>query len=322
MTTDLVQVTAPARVHFGMLSFGDSRERQFGGIGLMVDHPETRLRFSPAIHFQVTGPQASRARRFAETWSRWQELDSLPQCHIQVVACPEPHTGVGSGTQLGLAVAAGLHAWVAPRARALQADELAMSVGRARRSAVGSYGFVLGGLIFEAGRHYGESMAPLQQRVAVPDSWRFLLLTPEESEGLSGSAEKDAFAVLPPVPEETTRELVHLARDVIVPATDGGRFDDFSEALHDYNSLAGSCFAKVQGSAFGGPRLAGIVKELRSWGVRGVGQSSWGPTIFAALPDEAAAVEIADRVGKTYPQEELRCQTAAPNNSGANIEKN
>jgi beta-ribofuranosylaminobenzene 5'-phosphate synthase len=320
MTTHLVQVTAPARMHFGMLSFGDNRSRQFGGIGIMVERPETKLKFSRAQHFQVSGPQAARARRFAETWSRWQELDSLPQCHIEISACPEPHTGVGSGTQLGLAVAAGLQAWILPQAAPLSADELATSVGRARRSAVGSYGFVMGGLIFESGRHSGEMMAPLQRRVAVPDSWRFLLLTPGDSEGLSGSAEKDAFAALPPVPDETTRELVHLARDVIVPATGAGRFDEFAEALHDYNSLAGSCFSKIQGSAFGGPRLQSLVEELRSWGVRGVGQSSWGPTVFAVLPDETAARQVANRIGKKYTEKELRCMTAAPNNTGATIE--
>ena len=38
-----VLITAPSRLHFGMLSFGHAEERQFGGVGAMIDAPGLRL---------------------------------------------------------------------------------------------------------------------------------------------------------------------------------------------------------------------------------------------------------------------------------------
>jgi predicted sugar kinase len=172
----------------------------------------------------------------------------------------------------------------------------------------------------EPGRLSDEAIAPLDKRVPIPGVWRFVLIAPRRVRGLSGNTEKDAFAQLPPVPHETTKRLVDLARDVIIPAADTGHFEQFAEATYDFGYLAGRCFAKVQGSAFAGQRLTSLVNNLREMGVRGVGQSSWGPTVFAVLPDSSAARWLTDRLGRQYAREEFRVVTTSPNNSGARIE--
>jgi predicted sugar kinase len=198
--------------------------------------------------------------------------------------------------------------------------ELATATGRGRRSAIGTYGFHVGGLILEPGRRAGETIAPLEKRVPLPDAWRFVLLYSRKTTGLSGDAERAAFARLPPVPPESTRQLWRWANDVMFPAAAAGRFDEFADAVYNYGYLAGECFATVQGSAFAGPEIADLVGTLRGWGVRGVGQSSWGPTVFAVLPDAAAAEVLEARIRREYPPSELGIITTAPNNSGARIE--
>jgi predicted sugar kinase len=145
-------------------------------------------------------------------------------------------------------------------------------------------------------------------------------MTPPGLEGLSGVAESDAFAQLPPVPRETTNELVRLARDVILPAVDSGKFDEFSEATYRYGYLAGTCFAKVQGAPFADPRVVRLVGDLREMGVRGVGQSSWGPTVFAVLPGVAEAQRLTERLRCKYPGGGIRIVTTGPCNSGARID--
>jgi len=274
MISQCIQVTAPARLHFGLLSFENRQQRRFGGVGLMVQQPAVQLRCAPSPQFRATGPLADRVREVAASWSRWQSRDALPGCRVEVCASPQPHTGLGTGTQLGLAVAAGLSALLLPASPSVSPAELATAAGRGHRSAVGTYGFHFGGLIVEPGKVPGDEIAPLENRVAVPPSWRFVLLRPLNHVGLSGRAEQEAFALLDGVPASTTRQLRHLARDVILPAAQSNRFQEFAEGVYDYGYLAGTCFAPIQGGPFAGPRLTELVETVRSIGAKGAGQSS------------------------------------------------
>jgi beta-RFAP synthase len=303
-----------------MFSFGDAAVRQFGGVGVMVKQPAVRIRACPATRFEVAGPGALRAEAFVRSWCESRERPSMPDCRIEILACPQTHRGVGTGTQLGLSVVAGLDTLLLPEPGATSAADLARAAGRGQRSAVGTYGFQLGGLILERGKLPREHIAPLEKRVPLPEAWRFLLMTPAGLEGLSGTTEHSAFAKLPPVPRETTDELLRLARDVILPAAAQEDFDEFSEATYRYGYLAGTCFAKVQGAPFADPRVVRLVEDVRNLGVRGVGQSSWGPTVFAVLPNAAEARKLFEHVKDKYASEDLRLVTTGPCNSGARIE--
>ncbi len=144
-----IEVVAPCRLHFGLLSFGHSSRRQFGGVGVMVDGPAVRLSVTAAERFETTGPLADRARQFACCWAEHAGFPAGPSsalaCRIEIQSAAPEHSGLGIGTQLALSVAAALTAWFdrAP----LPPAELAQSVGRGQRSAVGTYGFATGGLI-------------------------------------------------------------------------------------------------------------------------------------------------------------------------------
>ncbi|MCO6456660.1 MAG: hypothetical protein J5I93_15285, partial [Pirellulaceae bacterium] len=102
-----VRVSAPSRLHFGLLSFGGSG-RQFGGVGAMIRQPGVRLRVTAAAGFESLGPHGDRVRQVARSWAEHYRLAGLPPCVIEVNSAPPLHVGLGVGTQLGLAVAAGL----------------------------------------------------------------------------------------------------------------------------------------------------------------------------------------------------------------------
>src|SRR5262245_47692582 len=104
----LVQVTAPSRLHFGLWSLAGAG-RQFGGVGAMIEQPGLKLELAPAEQFVAGGPLADRAKRFAAHWAAFHRA-ALPACEIRLLAAPPEHVGLGTGTQLGLAVAAGLNA--------------------------------------------------------------------------------------------------------------------------------------------------------------------------------------------------------------------
>src|SRR5262249_36746928 len=107
--TKAVHVRTPCRLHFGMFSFGSACRAQFGGVGVMVEPPYVEVQIEPASSFSVTGSVTQQQRtefvvdRLVGAW----ELGSLPPCEVRVTS-PRDHTGLGVGTQLSLAIAAGL----------------------------------------------------------------------------------------------------------------------------------------------------------------------------------------------------------------------
>jgi beta-RFAP synthase len=319
MPPHLITVRSPSRLHFGLLSFGGPSggpRRQFGGVGAMVERPGVELRITPAESFEAVGLHAGRVREFAALWARFESLGELPPCRIEVTAAPQQHVGLGVGTQLGLSVAAGLSARAGRPNRSPL--ELAASVGRGRRSAVGSYGFAHGGLIVERGKLPGEPLAPLDFRAELPPVWRFVLVRPLGDVGLSGSDEQHAFRELPSVPPEVTELLRQELRLRLLPALAERDFHRFSESLYRFGAAAGECFAARQGGPFNGPLLTQLVQRMRTLGVTGVGQSSWGPTLFALLPDEPQAADFAARLQReaTIP---LDVTITTPNNTGAQV---
>ena len=194
------------------------------------------------------------------------------------------------------------------------------TLGRGRRSAVGLYGFLYGGLIVEAGKYEDEDVSPLVSRVAIPADWRFLLVRQSNSEGLSGDAERRAFESLPPVQHESTARMCEGALLELAPAAIQGRIDLFSEALFRFGQEAGRCFAHQQEGVYATELAAATVAELRRLGVIGVAQSSWGPTVFAVLPNQQSAEEIRQRIEHGSLADYVTCQIVSPLNDPARLE--
>ncbi len=311
-----VEVAAPSRLHFGMFSFGQPAMPQFGGVGVMVARPGLRLRIDPAERFAACGPLARRAEAVVERLARRWQLPELPACRLEIVTAPPEHVGLGTGTQLALAVAAGLNAF---RARPPQnAQELAAATGRGTRSAIGTYGFLHGGLLVEGGKTNEELLAPLDARVELPDDWRFVLVSRRGERGLAGEAEQQAFCELPPVPVAVTRELHREVENAMLPAARAGAFEAFSRSLYRFGYLAGTCFANRQGGPFAGAAVARLVATVRELGVEGVGQSSWGPTVFAIVEDEGAATRLADTLRTRLELDDMLIVTET-NRQGARV---
>lgn len=312
----IVHITTPSRLHFGMLSFGRSDVRQFGGVGAMIDSPGLRLELTESNRLEAAGPLADRAMTFAQRVIASGLVDCPPRCRIEVVSAPRQHVGLGVGTQLGLAVAAGLNAWCSGPQRS--PVELAQAAGRGLRSAIGLYGFASGGMLIDPGKRDRE-ISPPPLRIALPSDWRFVLLCPTAETGLSGEAECTAFEHLPPVPLATTERLCREVLLHLAPAAAAGDFPEFSESLYRYGHQAGLCFAGRQAGAFASQETARLVALLRSQGIRGVAQSSWGPLLCAVFDIEGEAAAFAREFVDHPAWQGLEITVAAANNSGAKI---
>ncbi len=314
-----IRVDAPSRIHFGLFSFGGTG-RQYGGVGLMVRRPMLELHLYPDNRGPGGLMTSQRLRETLQRWLAFRQRARMPACRVAIRCAPPVHAGLGSGTQLALALVAALDAFCGyPK---LDPTGLAQATGRGQRSAVGTYGFVLGGMIVERGKAAGETLAPLECRVPFPTAWPILLVRPTGGQGLSGAAERRAFGTLPPVDSATRRHLVRLAREQLIPAVEQNDFERFSSHLYEYGQVAGTCFAQIQGGPYNGPELTMLVERIRELGIPGVGQSSWGPTLFAVARDRRQAETVAMELRHHFAPAEISITVTRADNVGAKVISN
>jgi beta-ribofuranosylaminobenzene 5'-phosphate synthase len=298
-----VFVEAPARLHFGMLDLGGSLGRRFGGIGAALPTPSALV---SAVQRATTSVHHDEPRRQDDVVAAASVAARRVLAHygLQGGACVTlhrlipAHQGLGSGTQLALAAARAVaELYDVPHSPA----ELAHIVGRARRSAIGTYVFAHGGFILEGGRHADdERPAPLLARIPIPPEWRCVLVIPASRAGVSGDAETAAFATLPTPPPAEAARVAHLTLMALLPALVERDFAAFGAALTEIQRINGGWFAAAQGGPYAPGATARLVRSLLASGATGVGQSSWGPAVYAMAPDAAAGAALAASVRERF----------------------
>lgn len=282
----MIRVETGSRLHFGLLRPPPvDGHRGFGGCGLMVDAPAVRVAVEPAADWSATGPAADRALAVAR-----RVAPDRPH-RIVVESCPPEHIGLGVGTQLSLAVARAI-LQLAPREQGggtYSAAELAGLTGRGRRSAIGLHGFERGGFLVDGGKRETGEIAPLVARAEFPPEWRVVVLTPPARSDWHGERERTAFAALTAAPVDDA--LCRLVLLGMLPALAEHDLPSFTAALCEYNARAGEPYRLAQGGPYC-PEAAELIEWLQARGLIGVGQSSWGPTVFGVVGDcdQAAAI--------------------------------
>lgn len=290
-TAERVTVEAPARLHFGVLDLSGSRGRWFGGIGAAVEAPSLRLEAVPAGTVSASGPEADRVVEFARRTLAAHALGA--GVHVTVHRAIPGHCGLGSGTQLGLAVARAVAALYGLPSDPLS---LAAATGRGVRSAIGTWAFAAGGVLVEGGRRAGaDAVAPLLARFEPPAHWRCVVAVPDGTPGLNGEAEAEAFRSLPRPPVAEAERVAHAVLLQMLPALAEGDLPAFGAALEEVQRVTGAWFSAAQGGVFAPGPTAELVDCLRRWGGLGVGQSSWGPAVYALADGPDAARALAAR---------------------------
>jgi len=305
----MIRVQAPCRLHFGLLNVdassiwtnidGESMVsgRRFGGVGMMINEPAITICVEPDGEWSAQGPMAEKALAAARLFAK--TVPELSPQRIRVETSAPPHVGLGTGTQLALAIAKALA--IAGGSAHLEAAELALSVGRGVRSAVGLHGFQHGGFIVEGGQKRAGEVSPLIAQVQIPGEWRVVLALPDSPSGRFGEPEQKAFDDLMQQAEpQAVQVLCRLVLLGILPALAERDCRVFGEALYDFNARVGDIFAPVQGGRYATPLAADIVKFCRRHGTPGVGQSSWGPLVFAIVPDEQQARHLQLDLSRHY----------------------
>ena len=295
----MLEIITPARLHLGLLDTNGNLGRLYGSIGVAIQQPNVILRAAPAPFLQVHGLDVDRVTAFAQRFLAYHNLNL--GARLELVAAIPGHVGLGSGTQLALAVGAalarlaGLH---------LSAAEIARSMGRGVHSGIGINTFAAGGFVLDGGHPVasgtsgaqpGSAVPPVLIRQPFPEDWRFVVVIPEMEPGLSGEKETSAFQELPKAPPSRVAKLCRLLVMQMLPALFEQNITEFGHALTEIQRLVGASFAPIQGGQYADPLSDQLIAFLLAQGAAGAGQSSWGPTVYGLVAGQPAADLLAAR---------------------------
>jgi len=320
-----VIVEAGARIHLGFLDLNGACGRRFGSIGVSLERPRCVVEATAAV--RAAESASDLVRTILDRLGP--ELDDVAVTARLTEAIPS-HAGFGSGTQHALAVAlAATHA----AGRSLPIRDLARRLGRGQRSGIGIAAFERGGLVIDAGHRVGEDddamldaidgpePPPVVFQHPLPDDWRFVLATPRATPGLSGATERRAFRDLPPMDEDRVGRICRLTLMQVVPAVLTGDIRVFGAAITEIQQLVGEYFAPCQGGRFASRAGCEVTELALSRGAHGVGQSSWGPTVFALVANEARADALADEIRTDFGDHLAWVDVSRARNRGASCQE-
>lgn len=309
------RVSAPARLHLGFLDLNGSLGRRYGSIGLALDQPSTDVVVTRAEATSATGPEPERVLAVASRCIA--ALGAKGHYRVEVTRAIPAHAGLGSGTQLALAIGSALMRLEGLTLTPQQIGDLAE---RGARSAIGMAAFEGGGFIVDGGRGSLDQPPPVLIQMPFPDAWRALLVLDRREKGAHGDRETKAFAALPPFPEALADRLCRLVLMQLVPGLKEGDIAAFGAALTQIQAIVGSHFSAAQGgSPWTSPAVGDLLKTAARLGATGIGQTSWGPTGFAFVPSQ----DVADRLYHSLVEEakamDLEIAIVRGRNNGATI---
>lgn len=311
--SNFVRVAVPARLHLGFLDLNGAAGRRFGSVGLPLSEPETVVTLARSAETIVEGAESGRAAAHLDALSR--HLGIRARHRLVVERAIPAHVGLGSGTQIAVAVAAALRTL---HRLPLDAAGDALRLGRGSRSGIGIAAFGEGGLIVDAGRSTESAEPPVVARIPFPEEWRAILVLDRAITGIHGADEIEAFRSLPPFPAVGASEICRQVLMGVLPGVAEGDLEGFGAAITAIQAEIGAYFAPVQGGVFTSRRVERVVRRMAEAGAVGLGQSSWGPTGFAFAPSETAAREIVGAAGGTA-QDGVDIKIVRGRNVGAEI---
>jgi beta-RFAP synthase len=312
-TPSSVTVTTTARLHFGFLDPSGRSAEPFGSFGLSLDQPCTRLTLHCAEADMASGPESDRATRYLKTIAESCGVSRTYRLHME--GAISSHAGLGSGTQLALAVGS---AFAALEGLDLSPLEIAGRLGRGARSGIGIATYEAGGAVLDSGPRDG-ALPALVARVPFPEDWRVLLIFDPETKGLDGADEVAAFEALPVFSESNREDLRARIVDRALPALEARDFAAFCGEVGHLQERMGAYFAPLQGGPYTSPHVAAVLESLRADGVTGLGQSSWGPTGFAFAQSEETGMRLLAAARDRDASGVLRFILARGRNQGAEI---
>ena len=323
MMTANVQIRSSARLHMGFFDLHGGLGRKFGSIGLSLAEPALLINAGSAEKLTITGEPAVPATVLAKASAIAQQimtkLDLNAAIALHVSQYIPEHAGLGSGTQIALAVGKAIsHVHQLD----LSTRQIAELADRGRRSGIGVAAFDHGGLLIDGGRAASgaaDAVPPMLARYDFPEEWSILLVFDNTRPGIHGDQEKLGFNQLPVFSESLA---AHLCRHVLMqamPAIVERDLAAFGQSIQVLQQHVGDYFAPVQGGRYASKLVGNVLNHLQQSGVACFGQSSWGPTGFAIFENTQAAEKHLLQLKTIFTDQALSWKICKASNQGAQV---
>ncbi|GAB6944317.1 beta-ribofuranosylaminobenzene 5'-phosphate synthase family protein [Vulcanisaeta sp. JCM 14467] len=306
-----VVVEASARLHLGFYNFLEDNIA-YGSIGVSIEVPKISitvsiLKDSQLIIVNKTDIEVNDIIDNVIKKVRDSVNKELPGLKINITEAIPRHVGLGSTTQMSLAIGAAIMRLLNKQ---IKIRELAVILGRGRDSGIGIASFERGGFIVDSGRRLPLNSTRVELpksindlpypifRVKVPNDWYFLVFIPKQRIGLDELAERKAMDVPSSLPKELKYELYKLLLLYLIPSITMNDIKTFGNALTKIQALVGQYFSKYQGGIYCCDETEFVIKSLLRHGAYGAGQSSWGPTAYGIIKGQRQAMKVLSNVRK------------------------
>ena len=275
-------IATSARLHMGFIDLQGSAVSKFGSLGMSIDAPCIQISIAKSKKTLIDAKSSENVSKIVENLVK--SLKIQENFTLAVHQTIPSHAGLGSGTQLALAVGAALNQLFDLE---LSIAQIAAAAKRGARSGIGIAAFEQGGVLVDGGKTSNE-LPEIALRQAFPDSWRVLLIADSAYTGVHGEAELQAFQSLKPA----QNSLSNMVFDHMMPALQRADLLAFGAYMADLQAYNGDYFAPVQGGRYASQDVAAVLRWLQDNGVACVGQSSWGPTGFAIIENQQLAKRL------------------------------
>jgi len=297
-----VYVKTPSRLHFSLIDMNGQLGRVDGSLGLAINYPNVVLEASKSEEIGVRGEEHAFVKELASVFLRRFKIPSGAQ--IEVKSKIPKHVGLGSNTQLSLAVAS-----VLSRIYGIEKTtrELAIIMKRGGTSGIGVAAFEKGGLILDGGHSFGRDgekqsflpssaskaqPAPVLVRYAFPEEWFFIIAIPHIHRGVHGEEEISVFKQRCPINAAYVGKACRIVLMKLLPALLERNIEKFGSGLTE---LQDAGFASATKDLMH-PVVRRCIRLMLKKGAYGAGQSSFGPSTFGLVQGEDEAGKLRDLV--------------------------
>ncbi|VVB65487.1 Beta-ribofuranosylaminobenzene 5'-phosphate synthase [Candidatus Gugararchaeum adminiculabundum] len=285
-----VLVSSPSRLHFCLVDLNGSLGRSDLSVGVALEEPRCEVEAIASSTIKITGSSDPRINQILS------KLNCANNCNLPIKQNIPEHVGLGSSTQLLMAVAKAASIISGKNYSTLQLAELAQRGGT---SGIGVHAFASGGFLVDAGHSFGKkgvkasfssssfSSSPAPQLLAryeLPESWHFACIIPD-SKKFFGEKENEIFQSKTPVSEKITEQLSRAVLVKLMPAAVEQNAVDFGESLNLLNQIR-------LADNWADPALQKYVKQMISAGALGAGISSFGPLVYGFTDSKNKAEKI------------------------------
>jgi beta-ribofuranosylaminobenzene 5'-phosphate synthase len=289
-------IETPSRLHLTLIDLNGSIGRVDGGVGLTIQKPRLiieaeseneglEIEFEESnLNQKLMDDYRDKIKNSALKIAEFLNIDS--GFRFKVKETYPAHSGLGSGTQLSLAVGKMI---LKLHDKDMAAPQIAKIVGRGGTSGIGVRAFDQGGFIIDGGHNLSEKPdflpssaskappAPLIAKYNFPEEWDIILAIPNVPVGAYGQKEVNIFQKHCPIPIEEVQKLSHVLLMQLMPAVVEKDIYSFGLAVNKIQDIG---FKKIE-LEFQDPIINEIIENMRSEGASGVGMSSFGPTVYA-----------------------------------------